>query len=245
MSKIEMLQPKKQETKIAIDIWSDIVCPFCYIGKRNFEAALEQKGLKDKVDVTWHSFELSPDTETNPDANMIEDLAARKGWTVENSRQIHQQVTETAKKAGLDYNFDIAVPANSRNAHRLLHLARKHNVQNDVKEALFKAYFTEGKNIDDEQTLTEIGRDAGLLEEDIKETLKNRLYESEINADIQEASAIGVQGVPFFVFNRKYGVSGAQPVQSFADVFQKVSEETGLDTDKEDPAFCTTDGNCS
>lgn len=245
MSKIEMLNPQKQENKINIDIWSDIVCPFCYIGKRNFEAALEQNGLKDKVDVTWHSFELSPDAETNPEATIYEDLATRKGWTVENSRQIHKQVTETAKEAGLDYNFDIAVPANSKNAHRLLHLAKKHNVQNEVKESLFRAYFTEGKNIDDEQTLAEIGLDAGLLKEDVVETLENKRFESEIMTDIQEASNIGVQGVPFFVFNRKYGVSGAQPVQAFADVFQKVSEEMGIDTDKEDPAFCAPDGNCN
>lgn len=244
MSKIEMINPQKEENKISIDIWSDIVCPFCYIGKRNFEAALEQNGLKEKVDVTWHSFELSPDAVTNPDANVYDDLAARKGWTPENSRQIHQQVTERAKEAGLDYNFDIAVPANSKNAHRLLHLAKKHNVQDEVKESLFKGYFIEGKNIDDAQILTEIGLTVGLTAEDVKETLENKLFEAEIMADIREASNIGVQGVPFFVFNRKYGVSGAQPVLAFSDLFQKVSEEMGIDAE-EDSVSCTTDGNCS
>lgn len=239
-----MINPQKEENKINIDIWSDIVCPFCYIGKRNFEAALEQNGLKDKVNVTWHSFELAPDAVTKPEGNVYEDLAARKGWTEENTRKMHQQVIERANEVGLDYNFDIAVPANSKNAHRLLHLAKKHNVQDEVKESLFKGYFIEGKNIDDAQTLADIGRAAGLSAEDVKETLENKLFEAEIMADIREASSIGVQGVPFFVFNRKYGVSGAQPVQAFSDVFQKVSEEIGIDT-KEDPAFCTTDGNCS
>lgn len=244
MSKIEIINPQKED-KISIDIWSDIVCPFCYIGKRNFENALEDAGLKEKVEVTWHSFELSPEAETNPEGNVYEDLAARKGWTVENTKQMHKQVTQRAKEAGLDYNFDIAVPANSKNAHRLLHLAKKHNVQNEVKESLFKAYFTEGKNIDDAQTLTEIGVKAGVAEEDIKKTLENKMFESEISSDIQQASTIGVQGVPFFVFNRKYGVSGAQPVQTFAEVFDKVSEEMGIEAGTDDGAFCSPDGNCS
>lgn len=245
MSKIEILNQQNEESKISIDVWSDIVCPFCYIGKRNFEAALEQKGLKDNVEVTWHSFELAPDAVTNPDGNVYEDLAARKGWTVENTKQMHQQVTDRAKEAGLDYDFDRAVPANSRNAHRILHLALKHNVQDEVKEALFKAYFTEGRNIDDEQTLVEIGQAAGLSEEDIKQVLDNKMFEAEIKADIQDASNIGVQGVPFFVFNRKYGVSGAQPVETFADVLSKVSDEMGIHPENADAAFCTPDGNCS
>lgn len=245
MSKIEMINPEKQDATIEVDIWSDIVCPFCYIGKRNFENALQQKGLKGKVNVTWRSFELSPDAVTQPDGDVYKDLAARKGWSVENTREMHKEVTQRAAEAGLTYNFDIAVPANSRNAHRLLHLAAKHKVQNEVKESLFKAYFTEGKNIDDKQALAAIGREAGLAEEDIMETLNKKMYESEIDADIQKASGIGVQGVPFFVFNRKYGISGAQPVQAFAEAFEKVAEEMGIDAGRDDPAFCTTEGECS
>ncbi len=245
MSKIEMINLEKKDAKIEVDIWSDIVCPFCYIGKRNFENALKEKGLEGKVNVRWRSFELAPDAVTKPDGDVYKDLAARKGWSIENTKQMHKQVTQRAAEAGLTYNFDIAVPANSRNAHRLLHLAAKHNVQNEVKESLFKAYFTEGKNIDDEQVLTAIGREAGLAEADIKETLHKQLYESEIDADIREASGIGVQGVPFFVFNRKYGVSGAQPVQAFAEAVEKVADEMGITADEANSAFCSTDGECS
>src|SRR5690625_4843062 len=158
---------------------------------------------------------------------------------------MHKQVTQRAAEAGLTYDFDIAVPATSRNAHRLLHLAAKHNVQNEVKESLFKAYFTEGINIDDEQALTPLGGQDGVAEADIKDTLHRQLFEAEIDADIREASGIGVQGVPLFVFNREYGVSGAQRVQAFAEAVEKVADQMGITADQADSAFCSTDGECS
>ncbi len=241
---MENLTHMQAKPKIEVDIWSDIVCPFCYIGKRHFEQALEQAGLSDSVEVTWHSFELDPSAETKPGASIYEELGRRKGWSPEQSREIHNQVTEKAKEAGLDYQFDKTVPANSRNAHRLLHLAKKHGVQDDVKERLLKAYFTDGKNIDDYEFLAETGVSAGLAKEDIQSILKNEKYDQEIRQDIEDARKIGIQGVPFFVLSRKYAVSGAQPVDVFVQALKKVKEESGISETDSGDAFCEPDGNC-
>ncbi len=241
---MENLTHMQAKPKIEVDIWSDIVCPFCYIGKRHFEQALEQAGLSDSVEVTWHSFELDPSAETKPGASIYEELGRRKGWSPEQSREIHNQVTEKAKEAGLDYQFDKTVPANSRNAHRLLHLAKKHGVQDDVKERLLKAYFTDGENIDDYEFLAETGVSAGLAKEDIQSILKNEKYDQEIRQDIEDARKIGIQGVPFFVLSRKYAVSGAQPVDVFVQALKKVKEESGISETDSGDAFCEPDGNC-
>jgi len=230
---------------IYVDVWSDIVCPFCYIGKRNFENALKETGMEDQVKVVWHSFELAPDAETNPDASIYEELAKRKGWSPEQSKQIHQQMEGRAKESGLDYDFEKTIPANSFNAHRLLHLAKKHDVQNEVKELLFKGYFTDGKNIDDDAYLIAIGKEAGLKEDDIRKSLQSDDIEKEIAEDIQNARQLGIQGVPFFVLNQKYAISGAQPVEAFTQALEKVKSEMGFQSlNEDDAAFCGPDGNC-
>lgn len=244
MSNIENLNPDQQTETLTIDVWSDIVCPFCYIGKRNLEKALEQTGLKDIAKVTWHSFELAPEAQTNPVATIYEVLGKRKGWSLEQSKQIHNQMEQRAKQAGLEYNFDKTVPANSFKAHRLLHLAKNHNVQNEVKEKLFKGYFTDGKNIDDEEYLLKTGLRSGLNEKEIREILVSRGIEQEIRKDIEDARKLGIQGVPFFIFNQKYSVSGAQPVEVFVEALEKVKEELNLDDHTvENNTFCGPDGN--
>lgn len=245
MSKIENLNIDKQNETLYIDVWSDIVCPFCYIGKRNLEKALEQTGLTDVVKVVWHSFELAPDAQTNPDTTIYEELGKRKGWTVDQSTKIHRQMEQRAKQSGLEYNFDITVPANSFKAHRLLHLAKKHNVQNEIKELLFSGYFTNGKNIDDEDFLVETGKQAGLHEEKIHNALKSSSIGQEIHEDIKNARKLDIQGVPFFILNQKYSVSGAQPVEVFVEALDKVKEELNLDKlSNENNAFCGPDGTC-
>lgn len=228
MSKLKNLNLDQQTETIYVDAWSDIVCPFCYIGKRNFENALEQAGLTGIVNVVWHSFELAPDAQTNPDATIYEELGKRKGWSLEQSTQIHKQMEQRAKESGLQYNFDKTVPANSLKAHRLLHLAKKHDVQNQVKELLFIGYFTDGKNIDDEDFLIETGSQAGLNEEEIRNALQSDSIEKEIHEDIENARKLGIQGVPFFILNQKYALSGAQPVEVFVEALEKVKEETGV-----------------
>ncbi len=245
MSHKENINIRAQRQTIYVDIWSDIVCPFCYIGKRNFEQALEQSGLKDSVKVIWHSFELAPGVRTDPGASIYEVLGKRKGWSLEQSKQIHSQMEQRAKLSGLDYDFDKTIPANSRNAHRLLHLAKQYGVQDDVKELLFKGYFTDGKNIDDAGFLTETGIAAGLNYEDIRIALESSDIDKKIEEDIENARKIGIQGVPFFVLNQKYAVSGAQPVDVFVQALEKVQKETDIKPLADaDGAFCGTEGKC-
>ncbi len=233
MSKLEKSSPGKQTETMTVEVWSDVVCPFCYIGKRNFENALEQAGLTDNVDVVWRSFELAPDARTNPDANIYEELGKRKGWSLEQSKQIHRQMEQRAKESGLTFDFSLTVPANSFNAHRLLHLAGKHGVQNEVKESLLKGYFTDGENIDDEDYLIETGSKAGISEKEIRNALQSDVIEKEVVADIGSARKLGINGVPFFVLNQKYALSGAQPVDLFIESLEKAKGEMNLEAQHE------------
>lgn len=245
MSKTENLNPVQQTETLTIDVWSDIVCPFCYIGKRNLENALEQTGLKETAKVTWHSFELAPDAQTIPDATIYEVLGERKGWSLEQSKQIHNQMEQRAKQSGLEYNFDKTVPANSYKAHRLLQLAKKYNMQKEVKENLFKGYFTDGKNIDDEEYLVKTGLRSGLNEKEIRETLVSGDIEQEIRKDIEDARKLGIQGVPFFILNQKYALSGAQPVEVFTEALEKLKEELNLSPAPDEfGSYCWQDGTC-
>jgi predicted DsbA family dithiol-disulfide isomerase len=230
-----------------VEIWSDVMCPFCYIGKRKFEQALQQFDNKDQVEVTWKSFQLDPDMETQPGKNAHQYLAERKGWTLDYAKQASRQVTGMAKEVGLNYDFDKAVVANSFNAHRVSHLAKKYKLGNAMEEALFKAYFTEGKNIDDAQTLMELGTAIGLKADEIKEVLNGDLYAAEVEQDIMEAQQVGVRGVPFFVIDRKYAVSGAQQSDVFLGALNKAWSESSPQNNNlsADGGSCDIDGNCN
>jgi len=208
-----------------VEIWSDIMCPFCYLGKRRFENALQQFPNKDDIQIRWRSFQLSPELETDPNKNVHEYLAEKKGWTLDYSEDVHHKMTLTAKEAGLEYNFDKAIPANSFNAHRLSHLAAKYNLQDAAEERLFAAYFTEGKNIDDKNTLVQLGKDIGLPEAEVTGMLQSDLYANEVHQDVDEAQQVGVRGVPFFVLDNKYAVSGAQGSDVFLGALQKAWSE--------------------
>src|SRR5665213_700495 len=151
-----------------VEIWSDVMCPFCYIGKRRFEAALQEFARKDEIEIGWKSFRLNPDLKTDPTINIDQYLADIKGFTLDHARQLNGHVTQMAAEAGLTYNFDKAVVANSFNAHRLSHLANKHGLGVAMEEQLFKAYFTDGKNIDDPDTLVQLGAEIGLDANEIK-----------------------------------------------------------------------------
>ncbi len=245
MNKLENITPERQTETMVIDAWSDIICPFCYIGKRNLENALEQTGLTGLVNVVWHSFELAPAAQTNPGTTIYEVLGKRKGWSLEQSKQIHKQMEQRAKESGLEYDFDQTVPANSFKAHRLLHLAKEHGVQDDVKESLLRGYFTEGKHIDDEVYLLETGKHFGLNEDEVRNGLKSESTEKKVREDIRSARKLGIQGVPFLVLNQKYALSGAQPVEVFVEALEKVKGEMGIQSHNSDePAFCGPDGNC-
>lgn len=213
------------KNKFKIEIWSDIQCPFCYIGKRKIEKALESFKEKDKVEIEWRSYQLDPDSTSQPGVDLYDYLAKRKGQTRDWAIEMHKNVTQMAKENGLDYYFEKAILANSYNAHRLIHLAKKYKLGNEAEEKIFKAYFTEGKDIANIATLTALGIELDLKEEELKEILNSDKFGDEVRADIEEAQNIGVKGVPFFVFNRAYAISGAQPVEIFTETLNKSFED--------------------
>ena len=208
-----------------VEIWSDVMCPFCYIGKRKFELALEKFPQRDTVEITWKSFQLNPDMITDPDKNINQYLAEVKGWSVKQAEDANNYVTDIAKKVGLTYNMEKSIVANSFDAHRLSHLAKKYNKQDALEERLFLAYFTEGKNTADHDTLIAIGVEIGLEENEIKSMLESNEFSAQVNRDILEAQMVGARGVPFFVFDRKYAVSGAQDPAAFEQVLNTIWEE--------------------
>ena len=231
-----------------VQIWSDVMCPFCYIGKRRFEEALSVFPFKNDIEVEWKSFQLNPALKTNPDVNIDQYLADAKGWTLEYAQQLNKQVTEMAAQVGLTYNFANSVVANSFNAHRFTHLAKQYNMGEAAEEQLFKAYFTDGKNIDDIETLTDLGIEIGLDVAELKETLNNpEAFANEVHHDISEAEALGVRGVPFFVMNNRYAVSGAQATEVFSNTLISAYSEWQQQFDNlkiiEGPS-CDADGNC-
>ena len=238
-----------QQEKIQVEIWSDIACPFCYIGKTNFEKALAAFPQHEAVVVVWKSFQLTPDIKTDPSISLYESLAASKRMSVEQARGMTTHVNQVAKDAGLAFHFDKVVVANTRNAHRLLHEASKHGVQNQLKQELLKAYFTEGKNIDHAETLQELATIAGVPANRTKTVLDSDEYGYEVVQDIQEAGKLGVSGVPFFVFDRKYAISGAQPVAAFSEVLEKLVNESALikeslNNEDSSDSSCDIEGSC-
>lgn len=208
-----------------IEIWSDVMCPFCYIGKRNFETALEQFSNKNGIEVEWKSFQLDPSLPEVQDSNYTDYLMVSKGLGRPQVEGMLNNVTQMAKGVGLEYDFDRAVMVNSFKAHRVLQLAKMRGLGDAAEERLFRAFFTEGRNIADDDTLLELGKETGLNETEIRSSLSDERYSDMVKQDIQEARAIGVTGVPFFVFNRKYAVSGAQPPQAFLQTLEKAYAE--------------------
>lgn len=208
-----------------VEIWSDVMCPFCYIGKRKFEKALEQFPSANEVEIEWKSFQLNPEMKTQPGKNINQYLAEIKGWSLEQAQEMNAHVTKMAKESGLEYHLEKAIVANSFDAHRLSHLAKEHGVQDLLEELLFAAYFTEGKNTDDRAILLELGIKAGLNSEEITAALNSDKYAAEVHEDISIAQQLGVRGVPFFVFDRKYGVSGAQSPEVFLETLTRAISE--------------------
>ena len=232
-----------------VEIWSDVMCPFCYIGKRRFEEALQEFAHKDKVEVEWKSFQLNPNMKTDPGININQYLADAKGWNLDYAKRMNDYVTQMAAEVGLTYDFDKAVVANSFNAHRFSHLAKKHGLGEVAEEALFKAYFTDGKNIDDKETLIELGTTIGLNAVEVKQALDSDAFASEVKHDTTEAQYLGIQGVPFFVMNNKYAVSGAQAVPVFAETLEKAFIEWAQENARPkltiiEGESCSPDGDC-
>ena len=223
------------------------MCPFCYLGKRKFEIALEQFKHRHNVQLEWKSFQLNPDLKTDPSISIHDYLAQAKGISVEHARQMNDYVVEAGSQVGLEYNMDKIVVANTLKAHYLLHFASEQGKQNDMKERLLKAYFTEGKNMDDIPTLIALAKEAELDVTGLEDALASGKYAKKVHADIVEAQQIGVRGVPFFVFDRKYAVSGAQAPQVFLQTLERSYSEwvkANPQLEVVEGESCSTNGNC-
>ena len=208
-----------------IEIWSDFVCPFCYIGKRKLEVALNEFRGKDRVEIEFKSYQLDPNSPKYSGQDFYESMGKKFG-SAEQAKQMMGSITEQANEVGLDFNFDTMKPTNTFDAHRLTKFARVHGKAAELSEKLLYANFTESKDVGDAETLAELAAEVGLPKEEALAVANDpQAYAAEVRADIEEAQQIGVQGVPFFVFNRKYAISGAQPPEAFTQALEKVFAE--------------------
>jgi predicted DsbA family dithiol-disulfide isomerase len=237
---------------LKVEIWSDVVCPWCYVGKRRFEAALERFEHRDEVEVEFHSFELNPQAEADEGTGLDQRLARKYGLDIEKARALNARVAQAADGEGLRFRLDIARPGNTFDAHRLIHLAaaegRQDAMQNAMKERLLAAYFTEGRAIGDRDTLIELAVEVGIDRERAQRVLESDGYAAEVRADEREASQLGITGVPFFVINRRYGVSGAQPsdlmLQALGQAWDEANPVQVIGGAGPDAADCA-DGTCA
>ncbi|MGZ4683124.1 MAG: DsbA family oxidoreductase [Acidimicrobiales bacterium] len=208
-----------------VEIWSDVVCPWCAIGKRRFERALSRFDHADEVEVVLRSFELDPTAPRSRDTDLVGHLAAKYGMSREQAAASQDRLTELAEIEGLEFRFDRARPGNTFDAHRLLHLAAARDLQADVAQALFTAYFRDGQAIGEPEVLARIAVGAGLDPAEVDEVLASDAYAVDVRADEDEAHALGVSGVPFFVIDRRYGVSGAQAPDLLLELLDKAWDE--------------------
>lgn len=209
-----------------VEIWSDVVCPWCYIGKRRFEAALALFEHRDDVEVEWKSFELDPGAVSSAAGGYAERLSAKYGTDVAQAQQMLDSMTAAAALEGLDFRFDHAAHANTFDAHQVIHLAGLRGVQDAVKERLLLGYFTQGRAVGDREVLAALAAEVGLDATEVLAALADQRYASDVRADEDEARALGITGVPFFVVDRKYGVSGAQLAQALHEVLQQAWTES-------------------
>ena len=208
---------------IKVDIWSDVQCPWCYIGKRKFEAGVAL--FDGKVEVEYHSFELSPDTPVDYVGNTVDYLSERKGMPVEQVQQMLANVTEIAASVGLDYDWDSVHQTNTVISHELLHYAKAHGRQLDMKERLLKAYFIDGRHIGRIEDLADLAAEIGLDRADVVQALTAHDFLADVKADVAQANEYGIQGVPFFVIDGKYGISGAQDPATFTQALNQILTE--------------------
>ncbi len=198
-----------------IEVWSDITCPWCYIGKRRLETALAQFDGRDEVTVEWKSFQLDPSAPIGQTENVYERLSKKFGRSIEDIKEMNRQVTEIAAAEGLTYDFDAYKPINTFDAHRVLHLAKSLSIGDAMKERFLRAQFTEGERLEDHETLVRLASEAGVPEADTRRVLAGNEFAEDVRADVRDLQALGGNGVPFFVVDRRYGISGAQPVEVF------------------------------
>lgn len=211
-----------------IEIWSDYVCPFCYIGKRTLEQALEKSGFHSQAEISFKAFQLDPAAPVDSTVPVYESLAKKTGTTIEQTKEMTKGVSAHARSVGLEYNFDDMMNGNTLAAHRLMKWAEDQGKDAYLAELLMQSYFVDSKNISNVEVLAETAEAAGLSKVEARDVLASEQFHEDVEADIAEARQIGVQGVPFFVINRKYAISGAQPLEAFVDSIREIAEEEGI-----------------
>jgi len=231
-----------------IEVWSDYVCPFCYIGKRRLEEAIASTGLAENIDVQFKAYELDPGSPATSDKSTYEMLAEKYNTSPEAAKQMTNSVKQQAQTVGLEYDFDKIKHANTFDAHRLAKWAEAQGKPAEASERLLKAHFIENQEIGRHEVLLALVEEIGLDRKHAAEVLASNAYTADVKQDIQEGMSLGVQGVPFFVINRKYAISGAQPAEAFAEALRKVAEEEGISPNlqtlgQENVGICKDD-NC-
>lgn len=233
-----------------VEIWSDVMCPFCYIGKRHFEQAIEKLPFKNEIEVNWKSYQLNPEYHNTNNETVYDYLSRSKGLPIAQAKHMTKQVSDMAANAGLTIDFDTNIPANTFDAHRLIHLAAKHCLQDLAEEKLFEAHFVKSKNVGEISTLLEIATEIGLDKTEAERVLQGDEFAEAVRYDIYESQNLGIRGVPYFVLDRKFGVSGAQPVEAFTDALTQSFSEwkaaqpktTLTSLNKNNDAICDENG---
>lgn len=222
-----------------IEVWSDYVCPFCYIGKRTLEQALDRCGFTDQAEISFKAYQLDPATPADSTKTIYESLSIKMGQSVDQAKEMTQGVIQHAETVGLEYNFEGMMEANTFAAHRLAKWAETLGKEAEFTENLLHGYFVAGKNVGSQEILLDTAEAMGLPRDEAEQVLNSARFQAEVEQDIAEANQIGVQGVPFFVVNRKYAISGAQPVENFIDALQQIAEEEGIRPARKETSFCT------
>ncbi|GLF81687.1 MULTISPECIES: DsbA family oxidoreductase [Bacillus] len=231
-----------------VQIWSDIACPFCYIGKKQLETALEQFPEKDQVEIEFKSFELDPHAPAQVDHDVHDMLVKKYGMSRSQAMAMNEQVKQAGKEKGIDFQFDPLVLTNTFDAHRLAQYAGQMGKGDFVMGELFQAYFTDGKHVGDRQTLLQIAEKAGLDEKEVQQVLGSEAFADHVRKDEQEARQLGINAVPFFLINDKYSVAGAQPADTFLGALETAWKEEAAQAEKTpDNAFeaACADGVCA
>lgn len=232
------------QEKVTIEVWSDVVCPFCLVGKKKLEQAIEKQNAQNHVEIIWRSFQLDPEFPADKAVPSIKNLTERKGYPAEQVVAMCGQLTESGKPYGIDFNFDDALTFNTLDAHRLIHWAKETNKSHDMKEALMTAHFSLGKDLSEDTELASVAKSIGLDSTKAIELLASDKYTTEVAADIAKAQNIGVRGVPFFLIDGKQGISGAQSDAVFDDAIKDIMKDRIITTGTSGAGVCLPSGEC-
>lgn len=208
--------------KIKIDVWSDFVCPFCYLGNKKIESVVEKIGIGDNVEIKYHSFLLDPSFPTETTEPLVDYMTERKNYPREQVTILHQQLTENGKAYGIDFQFSTSLVFNTVKAHRLIHWAKQYDKNDALKDAIMYAYFTDGVDLSKEENLLDVIENCGLNREEALQVLNSDQFSLEVENDIYTATQIGIKGVPFFVINDKFAISGSQEDRVFENALKQV-----------------------